>query len=74
MKSHKNIVTVENGTVVGGLGSLIAEFAQLNGYDINLKILGVPDRFIEHGTPEELFAQCGFDSDGICHSIKELLK
>jgi 1-deoxy-D-xylulose-5-phosphate synthase len=74
MKSNKNIVTVENGTVVGGLGSLIAEFAQLNGYDINLKILGVPDRFIEHGTPEELFAQCGFDSDGICHSIKELLK
>ncbi len=64
-KSHEKIITVENGTVVGGLGSMIAEFIALNSYDTKIKLLGIPDEFIEHGKPEELHNDCGFDTDGI---------
>ncbi len=73
LKKHNKVVTVENGTVVGGLGSLIAEFGHDKNYNFKLKILGVPDRFIEHGTPEELHAECGFDAEGIYHSVKNLI-
>ncbi len=73
LKKHQKIITVENGTVIGGLGSLIAEYGLENNYSFELKILGVPDRFIEHGTLDELYAKCGFDADGIYLSAKKLI-
>ncbi len=73
LKKHKKIITIENGTIVGGLGSLVSEFAIENHYDTKIKKLGVPDKFIEHGTPDELFAECGFDTAGIIFSAKEIL-
>jgi 1-deoxy-D-xylulose-5-phosphate synthase len=74
LKHHKRIITVENGTIVGGLGSVISEFAIENGFDIRLLKLGIPDRFIEHGTPEELYAECGFDANGIYTSAKKFFE
>ena len=54
---HKKIVTLENGTIIGGLGSAILEFAAKNNYKKNtIKHLGIPDNFIEHGKVQELFA------------------
>ena len=53
---HKKIVTLENGTIIGGLGSAILEFAAKNNYKNNtIKRLGIPDNFIEHGKVQELF-------------------
>ena len=53
-KTFENIITLENGTIKGGFGSSIIEFASTNGYLIPVKTLGIPDEFIEQGTVEEL--------------------
>lgn len=64
------VVTVEDGTIVGGMGSAIAEFFTANGYKAQVTRLGVPDRFVEHGTTAELQAECGFDAEGIYKTVK----
>ena len=71
-KRFSKVITVENGTIVGGLGSAVAEFFTANNYNVFVKRLGVPDRFIEHGTIAELQAECGFDIESIYKTIKEL--
>ncbi|MDG1777878.1 MAG: 1-deoxy-D-xylulose-5-phosphate synthase [Flavobacteriaceae bacterium] len=62
---YPNIVTVENGTIVGGFGSAVLEFAANNGFKNKITLKGVPDTFIEHGTTEELQKQIGIDVDGL---------
>jgi 1-deoxy-D-xylulose-5-phosphate synthase len=66
------IVTVEDGTVAGGFGSAILEFMMLNGYKADVKILGIPDRLVEHGTPKELHRECGYDAQGIAEAVREI--
>ena len=70
---HKRVLTIEDGTILGGLGSTVMEFATDNNYHARIKRLGIPDRFIEQGTPAELYAECGFDKKGIIKAIKELI-
>lgn len=70
MKKYKHIITVEDGTINGGLGSAVLEFMADNGYNAALSRLGIPDRFIQHGKPEELFAECGYDVQGIVNAVK----
>jgi 1-deoxy-D-xylulose-5-phosphate synthase len=66
MTRFSNVITIEDHTVVGGFGSAILEFLAEERIDgVELKRLGVPDRFIEHGTQEELRKICGFDKDAI---------
>lgn len=72
-RKYKKIVTVENGTVQGGAGSAVLEFMADNGYCPRVKRIGVPDRFIEHGSVPELYKQCGMDGESIAASIRELL-
>lgn len=67
--NYKRIITVENGTVVGGLGSAVMEWMLENGYSPRIKRLGIPDKFVAQGTVKELHRLCGFDTD----SIAELL-
>ena len=59
--AYETIITIEDGTVKGGFGSGIIEFAADNNYTTKIKILGVPDNFIEHGTVEELQQICKID-------------
>jgi len=66
------IVTVEDGTVAGGFGSAILEFMMANGYKADVKILGIPDRIIEHGTPKELHRECGYDAQGIAEAVRSI--
>lgn len=66
------IVTVEDGILKGGFGSAIIEFMTSNGYYAEVRRLGIPDYFVEHGTQEELIAECGFDVNGIIKTIREL--
>jgi len=66
------IVTVEDGTVVGGFGSAVLEFMSANGYSPTVKMLGIPDRYVEHGKPEELHHECGYDAQAIADAVREL--
>ena len=72
-KKHAKVVTVEDGTIVGGMGSAILEFMADNGYAAKVKRLGIPDKYIEHGTQTELYHVCGFDKEGIEKSVREML-
>ena len=60
-KNHKKIITVEDGTVIGGFGSSINSFAAKNHYQLEIKTLGIPDEFIEHGSTAQLQQYCGID-------------
>ncbi|ULQ55028.1 1-deoxy-D-xylulose-5-phosphate synthase [Flavihumibacter rivuli] len=71
---YDKVITVEDGTVVGGFGSAILEFMAQNGYQAQVKMLGIPDRIVEHGTLKELHRECGYDTQGIVDTIKELMK
>jgi 1-deoxy-D-xylulose-5-phosphate synthase len=68
------IVTVEDGTIVGGFGSAVLEFMSTNGYKAEVKMLGIPDRIVEHGTPKELQRECGFDAQGIAETVRAMMK
>ncbi len=59
--NFKKIITVEDGTIKGGFGSAVLEFASENKYQTPIKTLGIPDEFIQHGTVEELQKKCGID-------------
>lgn len=72
-KSYNKIITVEDGTINGGFGSAILEFMSNNNYTARVVRLGVPDKFIEHGSLTELYRECGFDAEGIKESILKLL-
>jgi 1-deoxy-D-xylulose-5-phosphate synthase len=71
-KKFDKVVTVEDGTVVGGFGSAVLEFMNANGYKADVKILGIPDRIVEHGSPKELHKECGYDAQGIAEAVRDL--
>ena len=73
-KNYKAVITIEDGTIVGGFGSAVLEFMSENGYSIKIKRLGVPDQFIDHGTPQELHRECGFDVEGIIKTVKSMIQ
>ena len=70
-EKFRYIVTLEDGSVKGGLGSAVMEYMAENGYTPRIEVLGIPDRFVEHGTPAELYRVCGMDKDSV---LKALLK
>jgi len=72
-ENYDKIITVEDGTIYGGFGSAILEFMAENGYTAQVKVLGIPDKFIEHGTPEDLYKECGLDAKGIVSSVMHFL-
>jgi 1-deoxy-D-xylulose-5-phosphate synthase len=67
------IVTVEDGVILGGFGSAVLEFMAEKGNSAKVKILGIPDKFIEHGTLEDLYRECKIDSKGIVNTVLEML-
>jgi len=71
--NFKQIVTIEDGVIKGGLGSAVLEFMSDNNYCTLIKRLGIADTFVEHGTPEELYNRLGLDADGIAKSIIEFI-
>ena len=72
-KLFDKIFTVEDGSILGGLGSAVTEFASDNNYhSATIHRLGVPDRFIEQGTLEELHSECGIDVDGIVKAVAKI--
>jgi 1-deoxy-D-xylulose-5-phosphate synthase len=71
-KKFDKVVTVEDGTVVGGFGSAVLEFMNANGYKADVRMLGIPDRIVEHGSPKELHKECGYDAQGIAEAVRDL--
>ncbi len=69
---YPKLITVEDGTVKGGFGSAVLEFMAANGYKNDLRILGIPDRLVEHGTPAELHRECGYDAAAIVNTVREM--
>lgn len=71
-KKYRNIITVEDGCLNGGFGSAVAEFMIDNNYNAQIKRLGIPDQFIEHGEPAELYRDCHYDAKAIEQAIKDM--
>ncbi|MDR0371718.1 MAG: 1-deoxy-D-xylulose-5-phosphate synthase [Prevotellaceae bacterium] len=72
-KRYQRIVTVEDGAVNGGFGSAVLEFMSDNNYPVQVKRIGIPDKFIEHGTQKELYALLGLDAEGIAKTLTGIL-
>jgi len=71
--SHELIVTIEEGAIMGGAGSAVAEALAAAGIVRPLLQLGLPDKFIDHGDVQQLLAQCGLDAEGITTSVRQRL-
>ena len=69
-RSFRSVVTVEDGAVCGGVGQAVTAFFNAHGYPVRVRSLGIGDTFVEHGTPDELYALCGYDAEGIYHALK----
>ncbi|MDR2130773.1 MAG: 1-deoxy-D-xylulose-5-phosphate synthase [Odoribacteraceae bacterium] len=67
------VMTVEEGTVVGGLGSAVLEFMSDHGYSAAVTRAGIPDRFVGHGTREQLLRECRLDADALYRRLCDLI-
>ena len=72
--SYTTVLTIEDGAIAGGMGSAILEFMSENGYQCKVKRLGIPDRFVEHGSQMALYKEIGLDMESIRGLIEELAK
>jgi 1-deoxy-D-xylulose-5-phosphate synthase len=70
----EKIITVEDGTIVGGFGSAVLEFMAVHHYKAEVKMLGIPDSIIEHGTLKELHSECHYDAKAIAETVREVMK
>ena len=73
-KKFTRILTVEDGVLNGGMGSAILEFMSDHGYHPLVKRLGLPDRFVQHGPVNDLYAICGIDEESILNTITQIIK
>jgi len=70
---YTKIITIEDGCVQGGFGSAVLEFMADHGYSAQVKRLGIPDRLVEHGTQQELWAECAYDEQAIYETAVQML-
>ena len=71
--NYDKIITVEDGTIVGGVGSAILEFMAKHNYKATVKILGIPDRIVEHGSQKELHRECNYDTEAIIEAARSFM-
>jgi 1-deoxy-D-xylulose-5-phosphate synthase len=70
---YDKVITVEDGCIMGGMGSAVLEFMADHGYQARLVRLGIPDKFIEHGEQSELYDECGFSAKAIQTNVLQLM-
>ena len=68
------VITLEDGCVMGGLGSAILEFMADNNYSASVKRMGIPDEFIEHGSQNELYEECFYNAHAIIETVKSMVQ
>jgi len=73
-KAHQYFVTVEDNVIAGGAGSAVNEFVFSAGLNVKVKNLGLPDKFLGHGTREEVLSEAGLDEEGILKAIKNFIE
>lgn len=71
---YTKIITVEDAAIQGGMGSAVLEFMADHGYMAQVKRLGIPDEYIEHGTQDELYTECGYDCKAIEDAVLSFTK
>ena len=71
-QKHQTLITIEDGSIKGGFGTAILEFASENSYQNKIKLLGIPDEFIEHGSTERLQLKIGLDSKSLAKFFSRL--
>jgi 1-deoxy-D-xylulose-5-phosphate synthase len=72
-KKFRHVLTIEDGMLSGGFGSAVLEFMSENCYNAEVRRLGIPDYFVEHGTVDELMRECGYDAEGIEIALREFI-
>ena len=72
--NYTQIITIEDGTVIGGFGSAVLEFMAAHDYTAQVKIMGIPDKIIEHGSLKELYNEIGVDANHIADALREMHK
>jgi 1-deoxy-D-xylulose-5-phosphate synthase len=70
---YSKVITVEDGTTIGGFGSAILEFMAAHQYNAEVRMLGIPDRLVEHGTLKQLHRECGYDAQGIEETARAMM-
>lgn len=70
----KQVITVEDGCIQGGMGSAVLEFMAEHGYSAQVKRLGIPDRFVEHGSQEQLYTECNYNTDNLVETARSMMK
>jgi len=71
---YKKVITVEDGCLQGGFGSAVLEWMVDHGHAAKVVRLGVPDVFVDHGTQQQLWAECGYDKDAIVRTVKDIVE
>jgi 1-deoxy-D-xylulose-5-phosphate synthase len=72
-RKYRYIVTIEDGTRIGGFGSAVAEYIVENHTGISVKIMGIPDEIIEHGSQDELYREVGIDAQALVTHVRSVL-
>jgi len=72
-KNHSRVITIEDGTIVGGFGSACLEFFAKHNYKPSVEILGMPDRIVEHGKQPELWNECAYDAKAIVAKVRQMV-
>ena len=72
--TYNKVLTIEDGTTIGGFGSAVLEFMAQHNYYAEVKMLGIPDRLVEHGSLKELYRECNYDAQAIVETVREMLK
>lgn len=73
-KQYSKVITIEDGIIRGGVGEAVVAHLSRRGYTPKVKILGIDDRFVEHGKPAELYAECGYDEKALLEAIDEIMR
>ena len=68
-QKYQRVITVEDGVLRGGVGEAVSAFFNRHDYNVSIQTLGINNRFVEQGTPAELYAECGYDAEGILRTI-----
>ena len=73
LAKHSRIITLEDGAIMGGFGSAVLEWMAENNKQAQVVRLGIPDRYIEHGSQAQLYKECGYDVDAIVKTANDLV-
>lgn len=72
-QKFNKVITVEDGTIVGGFGSAVLEFMAAHHYQASVNILGIPDTIVEHGSLKQLHRECDYDAEAIANTIRKMM-